>query len=355
MSATTPAAAGCAATPPSGAIPARAMVSAHVTDLLLRLMAAGDRGARGPAPPNAPGPTSSHPWASPPQSSAASLRPHAGCARPDRGQGDLLAPAALPGRGQMCGQSSADTARLHIGGYGYGMGLASVEQPLDAPAPWQDTRAAVGDFGLAPPAGRTWTHLGAHVPPQQHHGTLVPPCCGGRSAAPDGWAPPPLGAVPQRGPELPWTPNGAHVAPPPDVALRAERGGGSPSPLQGPGPITTWMVRNIPRHYTQDMLLQHWPTDGAYDFLYLPPDQRCDANAGYAFINFRSEDLALDFKANWHRRFLGDVAAPQARLSIIPADIQGLDANLRQLRRKRVCRIAHRGWQPIVLEPEQLL
>lgn len=114
-------------------------------------------------------------------------------------------------------------------------------------------------------------------------------------------------------------------------------------------PVTTLIIRNIPRNYTQEMLLREWPIDGSYDFLYMPPDKRCAAGAGYAFVNFRSEALATEFKATWHRRRLGDA---QHTLSIIPADIQGLAANLRQLKKKRVSRIAQRGWEPIILEPE---
>lgn len=50
---------------------------------------------------------------------------------------------------------------------------------------------------------------------------------------------------------------------------------------------TTLMVRNIPVLYTQEMLLEEWPSDGSWDFLYLP---RSNSGAGrfnltYAFIN----------------------------------------------------------------------
>lgn len=115
---------------------------------------------------------------------------------------------------------------------------------------------------------------------------------------------------------------------------------------------TSLMVRNISRDYTQEMLVRAWPLDGTYDFLHLPWDQRRAANMGFAFINFRCEALCLEFEAKWRGRSLPGAPA-RARLTIVPADVQGLEANLRQLKKRRVFRIVDCAWQPIILGPQQ--
>eukprot|EP00429_Kryptoperidinium_foliaceum_P100883 CAMPEP_0176243908 /NCGR_PEP_ID=MMETSP0121_2-20121125/31162_1 /TAXON_ID=160619 /ORGANISM="Kryptoperidinium foliaceum, Strain CCMP 1326" /LENGTH=248 /DNA_ID=CAMNT_0017583507 /DNA_START=37 /DNA_END=783 /DNA_ORIENTATION=- len=186
-------------------------------------------------------------------------------------------------------------------------------------------------------------HGATHMPPALGHGaTRTPPASG---LAPDAPMCPYRARGEIHGPssgEGPWP-----------AATPGARGsiGALARGTSGGLPITSLMVRNIPAHYTQDRLVQEWPVDGTYDFLYLPRDQRRVANMGYAFVNFRSKALALEFRATWQGRCLPG-APSQARLSIIAAEIQGLEANLRQLKKKRVCRIVEREWQPIVLMPQ---
>jgi len=99
---------------------------------------------------------------------------------------------------------------------------------------------------------------------------------------------------------------------------------------------TTLMVRNIPVLYTQEMLLEEWPSDGSWDFLYLP---RSNSGAGrfnltYAFINFASEAHAVAFKEQWHKKRLASLSSKKA-LNISFAEVQGFEANLAQLKNKR--------------------
>lgn len=120
------------------------------------------------------------------------------------------------------------------------------------------------------------------------------------------------------------------------------------------GPYTSLMVRGVPLAYTQDMLLEEWPIDGSYDFLYLPRSAGGRANLGYAFINFVSESHARSFRARWHgrrlRRFQGEKC-----LRVGLADVQGLEANVTQLRAKPAARMRSRGCQPIIVGAGRVL
>lgn len=98
---------------------------------------------------------------------------------------------------------------------------------------------------------------------------------------------------------------------------------------------TTLMVRNVPVMYTQEMLIEEWPNDGSYDFLYLPRSGAGRWNLSYAFINFESEAQAVKFKAQWQKKRLAHFSAKKP-LNISFAEVQGLEANLAQLKKKRV-------------------
>jgi len=114
-----------------------------------------------------------------------------------------------------------------------------------------------------------------------------------------------------------------------------------------PGGMTTLMVRNVPVMYTQEMLLLEWEGAGAYDFLYLP--RTGQTNLSYAFINFVSEAHAMAFKAQWHKKRMAHFTARKP-LNISFADVQGLKANLVQLKKKRVRRIEMRQCQPFIIK-----
>lgn len=115
--------------------------------------------------------------------------------------------------------------------------------------------------------------------------------------------------------------------------------------VQG-GP-TTLMIRNIPSPYTPDGLLQEWPNNGTYDFLYLPYSSRLQRNLTYVFINFTSPQAAQDFKCQWQKMRLFSFGALKP-LNVGVADVQGRDENLRQLRKKRLLRTKVKQCQPIV-------
>lgn len=113
---------------------------------------------------------------------------------------------------------------------------------------------------------------------------------------------------------------------------------------------TTLMIRNIPLMYTREVLIQEWPVCGNYNFLYLP--RTGDANLSYAFINFASEAHAEAFRTRWHKMRLAHFSARKP-LNVSYADVQGLEANLLEIKKKRVRRMQMRQCEPIVLIDSQ--
>lgn len=97
---------------------------------------------------------------------------------------------------------------------------------------------------------------------------------------------------------------------------------------------TTVMIRNIPRQYAdEEMLQQEWPAELGYDFLYLPRSRDGKGNLRYAFVNFASESHAAAFRAKWHGNRLARFNEGK-NLNISTAAVQGLEANVRYLREK---------------------
>jgi len=117
---------------------------------------------------------------------------------------------------------------------------------------------------------------------------------------------------------------------------------------------TTLMVRNVPVMYTQEMLLEEWKYAGKFDFLYLPRTANGHTNLSYAFINFASEADAVAFQAAWHKKRVAQFTSRKP-LSISFAEVQGLQANLTQLRKKRTRCSDPKQCQPLVLVGDQYL
>jgi hypothetical protein len=115
---------------------------------------------------------------------------------------------------------------------------------------------------------------------------------------------------------------------------------------------TTLMIRNVPRKYTQRQLL----TDllaacdftGWADFFYLPTDLGTCRNLGYCFLNFVCPLRAAEVKNALHKLRLSSGA--KSGLSIGYADFQGLDENLRNVRRSLMHRIKNREYRPLVAD-----
>ena len=125
------------------------------------------------------------------------------------------------------------------------------------------------------------------------------------------------------------------------------------SKFRAPIPLTTVMIRNIPRKCSQRMLLGDIIAAGFgefLDFLYLPTDISSAKNLGYAFANFVHADYARSFRDIFHKNHLPCMRGSRTGLSVSPAVIQGFDANLENvMKNASVHRIRNPEYLPLVL------
>lgn len=104
--------------------------------------------------------------------------------------------------------------------------------------------------------------------------------------------------------------------------------------------VTTVMMRNLPNKYTQRMLLMEVHNCGffgTFDFLYLPIDAETAANRGYAFLNFLDPGSAWMFRCMFEGRKMSRFNSKKV-ISVVPATLQGFDANYSHYNRARVSR-----------------
>jgi len=120
------------------------------------------------------------------------------------------------------------------------------------------------------------------------------------------------------------------------------------SDTEGRG-VSTVMIRNLPSKLSQQQLLEELNRCGfaaCYDFCYMPCSFQTEENQGIAFVNFTSPAKASELLRSWHRaRPLGSTTSPE--LSVAPAAVQGLEANLRALG-SRLRRIRNPKLRPFV-------
>lgn len=98
-----------------------------------------------------------------------------------------------------------------------------------------------------------------------------------------------------------------------------------------PGAVTL-LVRNIPARFTQERLLEEWPSDGTIDFLYRPCREDTGV-LGHAFLNFTSNAAAAAFQLKWHGHFFRNHGKGKA-LDIVGSITQGYTKNLKEALRK---------------------
>ena len=115
------------------------------------------------------------------------------------------------------------------------------------------------------------------------------------------------------------------------------------------GQVTTLMIRNIPNRYTQSELmteLREAGFDNKFDFFYLPMDHETHANFGYAFINFLDEREVGPFTKRFNGLKLNRFTSNKI-IQIVPAQLQGFQANLQHYCKKAVCTDDNVDYRPM--------
>eukprot|EP00397_Hematodinium_sp_SG-2012_P010733 GEMP01010857.1.p1 GENE.GEMP01010857.1~~GEMP01010857.1.p1 ORF type:complete len:326 (+),score=72.34 GEMP01010857.1:119-1096(+) len=128
------------------------------------------------------------------------------------------------------------------------------------------------------------------------------------------------------------------------------------APIDGADP-TTMMLRNFPRRSQQKRLLSYLDSSGLsgqYDFVYLPFCFEKKQNLGYAFINFRTPQKAVQFYMKWHKQSITSDSLNKPRLmNVSVAQIQGREDNLQRIIKEcKVGKITNPKFQPVVYDDD---
>jgi RNA recognition motif-containing protein len=105
------------------------------------------------------------------------------------------------------------------------------------------------------------------------------------------------------------------------------------------GERTTVMLRNLPSFFTRDMLLELLKSLGfanKYDFVYLPTDVTVLSCLGYAFVNLRTHEDALQVFENAHG--FTDWERQSSRVLAVSwsTPLQGLAAQIQRYRNSHI-------------------
>uniref|UniRef100_A0A7S4LQD9 RRM domain-containing protein n=1 Tax=Oxyrrhis marina TaxID=2969 RepID=A0A7S4LQD9_OXYMA len=133
---------------------------------------------------------------------------------------------------------------------------------------------------------------------------------------------------------------------------RKRRGRGKKESKQAA--ITTLNMRNVPRVYTQQLLLEELFELGfkhSMDFFYLPVDFRQGRSAGYCFVNFTTATAAERFQALLQGSSLARSDASDPPIEICPARKQGLSENVDWFRNSPVMQEDSDEVKPVLLDP----
>lgn len=117
---------------------------------------------------------------------------------------------------------------------------------------------------------------------------------------------------------------------------------------------TTVMLRNIPNKYVQSSLLEVISMKGyfgGFDFFYLPVDFKNGCNMGYAFINFRTHELAAQFMNDFKGFQLPAVKSVKV-CDVCWARVQGLKRNVEHYRNSPVNDLPNMELRPLIFGPD---
>jgi hypothetical protein len=95
-----------------------------------------------------------------------------------------------------------------------------------------------------------------------------------------------------------------------------------------PESATTVLIRNVPPRSSMEDLIKAFPPDGSYDLVHLPFNIKSRRTSSFATINFISVELAAAFRERFHGQHLPHSSRSKDPLIVMPAIVQGLEANL---------------------------
>jgi len=115
-------------------------------------------------------------------------------------------------------------------------------------------------------------------------------------------------------------------------------------------PVTTMMIRNIPKRYVSQMLAQELNVlgfKGKFDFVYIPIDPSTGWSVGYGFVNFVNSAISEEcVRKLTGYRFCRCKEEQRKPIDVVPAHLQGLRMNL-----EHYCRTAvqFKDYRPMII------
>jgi len=117
-----------------------------------------------------------------------------------------------------------------------------------------------------------------------------------------------------------------------------------------PQEITTFMVQNLPRQCPPAVVaaeLDRSGFAGGFDFVYVPTMFKPGRHNCYAFVNFISAEVAMKFQHEWKRSWRFLMMGRRAKVNVVPARIQGLQANVAKWGEHAVVRVKNPDFRPL--------
>lgn len=138
-----------------------------------------------------------------------------------------------------------------------------------------------------------------------------------------------------------------------DSSKKVTNRGSCVDPASWEDGVTTVMIRQVSRHYTQWMLITEVNNrgfEGLFDFVYLPFDFKKRVNVGYGFINLVDPCTAQAFRDTFDGTFLDSLMVHKGKpLRVHPATVQGYEANLYHFTEAKVGQIHDPQYSPLFL------
>mmetsp|Transcript_39900 Transcript_39900/g.125594 ORF Transcript_39900/g.125594 Transcript_39900/m.125594 type:complete len:309 (+) Transcript_39900:94-1020(+) len=116
--------------------------------------------------------------------------------------------------------------------------------------------------------------------------------------------------------------------------------------------ITTYMVQNLKRSLNRRdfvAILNGMGLEGHFDYVHLPKSFDCGRNKGFAFVNFTTVEAAEAFAGRFGSDGESPAPAGKRMWRVVPAAVQGYEANAANVGSKKVRRVRNSACRPVVL------